>query len=289
MVRIATMRCGCFADPVACSEDDGNGLGANDTGKVVNDTVLTETIAETRDLLSSGRFWMALLGAGLIIGLTGPFGTYDALPLLVRIGYWLVVISTTFLLGHVISFATASWAEDRGFGAYVSIGIGALSASVPVTMLLAGVHTVMFEASFWADVLRLLPYVVVIAAAVALFLEAVAVGNAQPAPRADVSPEPAWLNQLPAHLGKNLILLQAQDHYVRAVTDRGETLIRAKLQDASDQLGDFGFRIHRSWWVARNAVHALQYRKGTPVLVLRNGTQLPVGRTYRRSVRDALR
>ena len=258
-------------------------------GKVVNDTVLKETMAEARALAGRRRFWMGLLGAGLVIGLTGPFGTYDTVPLLVRTGYWLVVVSVTFWLGYLVSFAVASWAEDRGLGSTLSVRLGALAASIPVTALLAGLHAVFFAASFWADAMRLLPYVAVIAVAIAALDEALVAREASPAPPAATPPEPAWLDRLPAHLGRNLILLQAQDHYVRAETDRGETLIRSRLQEAANDLGDFGVRIHRSWWVARSAIQAYRYRNGTPVVVLQNGLELPVGRTYRRTVRGALR
>ncbi|MDA4847154.1 LytTR family DNA-binding domain-containing protein [Hoeflea poritis] len=254
----------------------------------MNDTVLRETIAEARTVAGRGRFWTGLLGAGFVIGLTGPFGTYDTLPPLARIGYWLVVVSLTFWLGHLVSFAVATWAEDRGLGSPASIGIGAVAASVPVTAFLAGLHATIFAASFWADVLRLFPYVAVIAVGVAAFSEALAAREVTPVHSVPEPAEPAWLDQLPAHLGRNLILLQAQDHYVRAVTDRGETLIRAGMEDAANALGDFGVRIHRSWWVARGAVRAYRYRKGAPVVVLRNGLELPVGRTYRRSARKML-
>lgn len=250
---------------------------------------MTETIAEIRAVAGQGRLWMGLLGAGIVIGLTGPFGTYDTLPTVVRTGYWLVVVSATFWLGYPVSFAVASWAEDRGFKAPLSVGFGGLAASVPVTALLAGLHAMVFAASFWADALRLFPYVAVIAVAVAFLSEALVSRGEVPVTSAPLKSDPAWLDQLPAHLGRDLILLQAQDHYVNAKTELGETLIRTRLQDAARDLGDHGIRIHRSWWVARGAVQAYQYRKGAPVIVLRNGTELPVGRTYRRSVREALR
>lgn len=258
-------------------------------GKVANDTVMAETIAEARFIAGRGRFWIGLLGAGCAIGLTGPFGTYDALPTLLRTGYWLLVVTTTFWLGYLVSFAVTSCAEDCGIGTPLSLGIGAATASLPVTAWLAGLHMMFFAASFWVDALRLLPYVAVIAVVVATVSEALAANEAGPVPSATLAPEPAWLDQLPSHLGRELILLHAQDHYVRAQTERGETLIRASLQDAANDLGDYGVRLHRSWWVARSAIQAYRYRNGAPVVVLRNGLELPVGRIYRRSVREALR
>lgn len=258
-------------------------------GKVVNGTVVTETLAEARVIAGQRRLWLVLLGAGLVIGLAGPFGTYDSLPALPRIGYWLVVVATTFWLGYLVSFATSSWMEDRGFGSPISIGVGAVAASVPLTLFLAGLHWIIFAAPFWAETLRLFPYVAAIAIAVAAFSEALQAREAGPPAPAASPPEPAWLDRLPAHLGRGLISLQAEDHYVRARTELGEALIRTRLQDAANDLGEFGIRVHRSWWVARNAIHAYRYRNGLPVIVLHDGRALPVGRTYRRSVREALR
>ena len=257
--------------------------------KVANDTVLGETLAEAWSVARRSRFWLGLVGAGVVVGLVGPFGTYEAIPVLARIGYWIVVVATTFWIGFPASFAATSWLESHGTGARWSIGLGAVAASVPVTAWLAGLHVVVFGASFWADAFRLLPYVVVIAVAVVALSEALAAREAGPVEPRALSPDPAWLDQLPAHLGRDLILLQAQDHYVCAATALGETLIRTTIQEAADALGDHGLRVHRSWWVARQAVEGFAYRKGAPFVLLRGGTEVPVGRTYRRAVRQALR
>ncbi|WP_227270380.1 LytTR family DNA-binding domain-containing protein [Roseobacter weihaiensis] len=258
-------------------------------GKVANDTVVAETIAEAQVLARHRRFWAGLLGAGFVIGLTGPFGTYDTLPMLARTAYWMFAVGTTFWLGYLVSFTVTTGAEGYGISAPVSLGIGAAAASLPVTAWLAGFHVAVFATPFWTDALELLPYVAVICFAVAALSEAVATREVGPVSRATPIPEPAWLDQLPGHLGRDLILLHAQDHYVRAETELGQTLLRTTLHDAADDLGDYGVRIHRSWWVARAAVAAFRYRNGAPVVVLLDGRELPIGRTYRRSVKEALR
>ncbi|GAB5448099.1 LytTR family DNA-binding domain-containing protein [Gymnodinialimonas sp.] len=257
--------------------------------KVANDTVLAETIAEARVLAKSGRFWLGLLGVGFVIGLTGPFGTFDALTTVPRTAYWIIVAATTFWLGYLISYAVATGAENRGLDARLSLTIGAVAASLPVTLWLAGLHLMFFATSFWSGVADLLPYVTVICIAVALLSEVFTHREVAPVRDTQPSPAPAWLDQLPGHLGRDLILLQAQDHYLQAETELGQTLIRTTLQEAADELGDYGLRLHRSWWVARRAIKAYRYRAGAPVIVLQDGRELPVGRTYRRSVRAALR
>ena len=54
------------------------------TDGYVKDTLLHSTIREMQALLFSPRFWGALLAVSAILGLTGPFGTYQELELLPR-------------------------------------------------------------------------------------------------------------------------------------------------------------------------------------------------------------
>lgn len=270
-----------------------NGFGANDMAKVANDSIIGEVLSEACELAGRRRFWLTLVTVGLVIGLTGPFGTYDTLPVVARVGYWLVVVCLTYWLGYLVSFAVASLAEDRGMDPRLSLVVGALVAALPVTAWLAGLHMLVFGIPFWTDVKRLFPYVAIITVALAVLLESLASSDAHAAALAKLAPakaapDSAWIDELPAHLGRKLILLQAQDHYVRARTDRGETLIRTTLREAASDLGDYGIRVHRSWWVARHAIGGLRYRAGMPVVVLHDGIELPVGRSYRRALRQAL-
>ncbi len=251
--------------------------------------ILAETGAELRAMAGQKRIWLGMVGAGVVIGLTGPFGTYDTLPLPLRCAYWFVVVVTTFWIGYAVSFATATWAENRGMGTATSLGLGSFLASLPVTAWLASLHAVVFAAPFWADMLRLLPYVLVITVVVAVLSETIELRQTEPAQPHHPPSQPGWLDQLPPRLGRDLILLHAQDHYVRVETALGESLIRARLQDAAIELGGYGLRLHRSWWVARAAIKSVAYRKGALVAVLQDGRELPIGRTYRRAVREALR
>ncbi len=263
-------------------------LGANDMHKFANDTVLGETLAEMRSVGGSPRFWVGLVGTAIILGLTGPFGTYGALPMPLRVAYWFVVVITTFWLGYLVSIAIATGLENAGMGALMSAGLGSLSAAVPLTAWLAGLHVLFFGATFWDEALRLLPYVAIISGVACLVAETLSGARAiHPGPTAP-STAPAWLDQLPHKLGRDLVLLQAQDHYIRVKTTLGETLIRGRLEDAAQDLGDHGIRVHRSWWAARAAISSYRYKNGAPVVILKNGSMLPVGRTYRRSVREAL-
>lgn len=77
--------------------------------------------------------------------------------------------------------------------------------------------------------------------------------------------------------------LQAEQNYVRVFTDAGDDLILASLAGLAGQLGDLGVQVHRSWWVAAEAVDGVsRTAAGQDVVTLRGGLEAPIGRTFRR-------
>lgn len=254
--------------------------------KVVNDSILSDALAEARDLACRSGFWASLSGVSLMIGVVGPFGTFDDLPLLARLGYWLIVCPATFWAGFLPATLGYAAAERAGAGDVAALIFSALASSLPVTVLLAGLHHVAFGQAFLAEALSLFPYIAIVSVAVIGVFDHLVAGPAAPLPSPNDPPE--WLDRLPGHLGRDLIVLQAQDHYVMAETPCGQALIRARLSDAEAALGPYGLRVHRSWWVARAAIDEYAYRGGAPVITLRNGREVPVGRAYRKRVRAAL-
>src|SRR5690606_17132350 len=90
------------------------------------------------------------------------------------------------------------------------------------------------------------------------FTDAAASTASQPRDSAeDIPPRPAVLNRLPHHLRGRLIYMSMQDHYVDVHTDRGNALVLMRLGDAIAETGATpGLQIHRSHWVALDAVRA---------------------------------
>jgi DNA-binding LytR/AlgR family response regulator len=79
-----------------------------------------------------------------------------------------------------------------------------------------------------------------------------------------------------------------QDHYVRAETPLGSAMILMRFSDAVAELGPTGMQVHRSWWVARDAVASLE-REGRRTRVrLANGAVVPVSSAFLPAVREAL-
>ncbi|MEM8959116.1 MAG: LytTR family DNA-binding domain-containing protein [Pseudomonadota bacterium] len=255
----------------------------------VNDRVLGAVAREAVMIASRLRFWAVFAGIVTLLGVSGPFGTYDTLPLAVRLLYWAVTCIATFWIGFVTSVSVAGLAESFGARPMPATLLGGLTASLPVAFAVGLVNAVTFGAPVLAGLLDILPAAAVISTLVATMYEMLDLDAREPV-SASVGPNPtAWLDRLPARIGRDLILLQAQDHYVLAQTTQGRCLLRTSLSDATSELGGCGLRVHRSWWVAQDWIAGLEYRSGSQVVVLRDGRQVPVGRAYRRAVRAALR
>jgi hypothetical protein len=97
-----------------------------------------------------------------------------------------------------------------------------------------------------------------------------------------------FLNRLPADIARDLVALEMEDHYVRAHAPGRSTLLLMRMRDAEAELaGVPGLRVHRSWWVAQDAV-VRSFRQGRNLrLKLRGGLEAPVGRDRAGIVRQA--
>ncbi|MBV7408428.1 LytTR family DNA-binding domain-containing protein [Maritimibacter sp. DP1N21-5] len=90
---------------------------------------------------------------------------------------------------------------------------------------------------------------------------------------------PLFLRNLPEELGRSIISITTQDHYLDVVTEGGSDRILKRMSDAIAELNGYpGMQIHRSHWIAFDAVESLE-REGRKVRVrLKNGEVLPVSR-----------
>ncbi|MCR5880023.1 LytTR family DNA-binding domain-containing protein [Phenylobacterium sp. J367] len=77
----------------------------------------------------------------------------------------------------------------------------------------------------------------------------------------------------------DVLCLQMEDHYVRIHTAQGSRLAHGTLGQAmAAQAGREGLQVHRSWWVARDAVRGHVWDGRNLRLELVNGVQAPVSR-----------
>lgn len=101
---------------------------------------------------------------------------------------------------------------------------------------------------------------------------------------------PALLERVQDRLGQDLIRVSSRDHYVEVTTAVGSELILMRFSDALNELADAeGLQVHRSQWVARNAVSDMVKTEGRVELRLSNGDLVPVSRSNRKKLDGLIR
>jgi hypothetical protein len=82
-----------------------------------------------------------------------------------------------------------------------------------------------------------------------------------------------------------VLLMEADDHYLRIHTDRGPTLVHMRIGEAERLLAnEDGIRTHRSYWVSRRALAGVIRRPGQVRLDLQGGLSAPVARARMEAV-----
>ncbi|HKU96918.1 MAG TPA: LytTR family DNA-binding domain-containing protein [Vineibacter sp.] len=251
-----------------------------------------------------------VLIAAAVLALVGPYGTYRDLPLDLRAAYWTLCMLAGWLLMTAIGAAIDRIEPLQGWPVVGRMVVAGFIGGVPMTAVAWGAEALFRRVPPLSD----LPYLLMDATVLTIVVS-VAIGQAVelrlrsragttefvPSPPADASPptvpppalpasSPAdsFLRRLPPELGRDLQAVEMEDHYARVHTALGSTLILLRLRDAVTELGEgSGLQVHRSWWVARDAV-ARSERDGTKTtLILRNGVRVPVSKTYRDAIKAA--
>ncbi len=87
-------------------------------------------------------------------------------------------------------------------------------------------------------------------------------------------------SHIPPKVRGPLISMSSQDHYLEIVTENGSHLIRQTMAKAVTMVPeDAGLRIHRSHWVAFNAIVKMEKTAEKYTVLLKNGQTLPVGKS----------
>ena len=104
-----------------------------------------------------------------------------------------------------------------------------------------------------------------------------------------VSAEPlSFLHHVPADLGRDILAIEAQEHYVKVYTAKGAALVLYRFGDAARELRALGgIQVHRSFCVVGTAIEAVE-RQGRALEVhLTGGLKIPVSRSYKVKLEEA--
>lgn len=229
------------------------------------------------------RHAAAAVALGLLLGFLGPFRTGTALAPALRYAFWLGLV----LFGYGCVLAAERIVRRPAAGAAHLLAVTIVSA-IPQTFATSwALSVVQPERTFSPlHLAALFGPVAIVQLGLALAASRLTATTQPAAPPRPIEPAVPFLERVPARLGRELIALEAEDHYLRVHTSLGSELILARLSDAVAQLDGYdGLQVHRSWWVAADAVSGLVVQDGRLALQLRNGLTAPVSRTHRTAVR----
>lgn len=228
---------------------------------------------------------LALLGAvGLAVAYIGPYSTAD-MPLSQRLTYWLILI----VGGGIIGIGLDAPVRRRLPGFWRRL----LAVSALMTPPIFGL-VVLLNHVMYGEPLRVfdpagLALQVFVLSLGTMALRQLSLDRLSTATRADdghaeagrEDPTAAFRRRLSARRRPaRLIAVEAEDHYLRVHTDAGAELVTARFADAMAELGAApGFRTHRSWWVAADAIEEVRWRRGSGEARLTGGLTVPVSRS----------
>ncbi len=221
-------------------------------------------------------FWAVVT---LFIVVSGPFGTYLRIPLLQRFLIGIPLFSALMIMGMLVRAVVFHPLERRSYRLAAAVtALAAIVVMVPVSMVLTQVF-VFGVAINQPDALEL-----------ALLVATLSLGHSalryeRPAEVEDPVPVVEQVRLLqrldPAQRGI-LWAISVRDHYVDVLTSVGSASLLMRFGDALDEVYPVeGVQVHRSHWVAWDAVATVE-REGAKLFVtLLDGARIPVSRNHR--------
>jgi DNA-binding LytR/AlgR family response regulator len=222
--------------------------------------------------------------AGVFMAFSGAFGSGD-MAIGSRLAYWVILMILGTLWGSAVAHFLLK-PQDRE-GRWARAVLTAIVMAAPFTVVVALANRMMLgEERGNSEFVSL--FVVVAAICMAMVVLNILVESRRILVAQAPPPPPKFLERLPLKLrGAEMWAVEAEDHYLRLHTSKGQDLILLRLADAVAELeGIEGMQVHRSWWVARDAITGAKRGDGRATLTLKDGAQVPVSRTFAAQLRE---
>ncbi len=272
----------------------------------------------SRTALALREWWVArrlhwhavgIAAAAAALAVLGPFGTWDLFPTPVRLAYWGSAIAANWLLALTVVPSVVAACLRHRVSEWVGLSTGCVVAALPgagaVAFLnaLAGIPAesgaelglLFLQVLFLHAVFGSLAYLLIHRPLAGRPNRATSGDPEEAPPPPPSGPLPAGgdelrtlLDALPEALGRELVRLRMKDHYVEVHTPLGHALVLMRFRDALRCVAQIdGLQVHRSHWVARNAVATVTQTGGRTELRLRDGERVPVSRSFLSALRAA--
>ncbi|WP_439136677.1 LytTR family DNA-binding domain-containing protein [Roseicyclus sp.] len=242
-------------------------------------------------------FWslalLWLLGS-VALGLLGPYGTWVLLPLVWRLSFWAAILIAAVTVAGGAAFLSRLVLPRRPFlGLWLEGGLTALILGPMIWSLCCVLPH--------ADPALVPPPGKIMLAVFAVWLcvlllrglprrapppPAALVARDRQVARTDIETvpnitRPAFLARSDLDLPGAVMRVSAADHYLEIQTTQSTGRMIMRFRDAMPDLEELaGFRIHRSHWVAAEAVLRVRAEGRRHVMDLIDGTVLPVSQAY---------
>ncbi|MEI9926543.1 MAG: LytTR family DNA-binding domain-containing protein [Sphingomonas sp.] len=224
--------------------------------------------------------WVVTFAAGVLMIVTGGFNT-GTLPLGQRIGFWALLLGWKSLLWQ--AWFALMVRRHRDWTRAVLIGVVVLN--LPLPLEIAGVLTILGIAPA-LDPVQVWRAALLISLAIfpAMWLIVRRVRGKDAAP--PVVPDDGLLHRART-APEALCAIEAEDHYCRVRRrDGGDALIHYRFGDALGEVaGIQGIQVHRGAWVAADAVLGAVREGRRWMLLLADGSKVPVSATHLPQVR----
>lgn len=258
---------------------------------------LHSALRELHVFARAPRFWLTFLTVVAIFWVTGPYETGERLAAAPRLGYWLVLHALAWATAIIFVVAAEIALRARMASMFLRMLTGAALAAPVIGLVTLTLNSATFGRPFTAAAYG--ESVLIGMALSVLFCiltwhvmrgenglipdEAGQAAEATPAAAHEV---PLLRRLQPKNRGR-LRYLSMQDHYVEVATIAGKELLLMRFSDALEELGNApGLRVHRSHWIADDAVTNVVHRNGKMEIVVASGTRFPVSRPYRAAARN---
>ena len=231
---------------------------------------------------------VVMVAVGVALAALGPFGSFAIGSFGARLAYWVPAALIGYAIFRPTTLAALLIARRLELPELPAAIVGVLVAAIPGTLAIAyfgGYRP--GPAPHFEELFQLYVHVGLIGVMVmAMFI---LLRQDKPRPVTEIGPtvtvpeNPAptapFLDRLPGAWADELVALEMEDHYVRAHGPDTSALILLRMRDAEAELTAIdGMRIHRSWWVARDAVERVVRDGRGYKLRLTNGLEPPVAR-----------
>lgn len=100
-------------------------------------------------------------------------------------------------------------------------------------------------------------------------------------PKNDTDAHQLFFDSLSPPLTGSLIRAEAQEHYVKLVSAEETRMVLYRFSDVLRELPEtLGMQVHRSHWIAKDAIKDVYKKGGNTRIVTRDGSEIPVSRRY---------